>query len=160
MNSFIFHQQRVGKWGKNFTIHKVRTMYPHANIDPQLLGIWIKDPYNPYVIPGLAWMRKTWVDELPQIVNIILWDMNFFWSRAIVPEIYRALKEWKKERYIKNKPWIFWAYIFDGANMIRNNDAYLRLRYKKEKEWPLAVTLMNMEALRKSIIKILQWKHL
>jgi lipopolysaccharide/colanic/teichoic acid biosynthesis glycosyltransferase len=109
-------------------------------------------------------MRKTGIDEFPQMVNILLGDMNLFWYRAITPSQFEQFNELERKRYASAKPWLIGAYLFYGQwgstdkNPRKANDAYMRLRKMKERNRKELI-LMNLEALRRSLMAILEGKH-
>lgn len=72
----IFTQKRVGLEGKFFVIYKFRTYHPRTS---QKSGFG-------------EWMRKTKLDELPQLFNILRGDMSFVGPRPDIPGYYDALK--------------------------------------------------------------------
>jgi len=86
----LYRQVRVGLGGKLFTIYKFRTMYvdaePHGNA--VLAG---KD--DPRIIPLCRWMRRSHMDELPQLINILCGQMGLVGPRPERPEIYNQLSE-------------------------------------------------------------------
>lgn len=86
----VFRQQRVGKDGKLFTVYKLRTMRPNAEGGTGAVWACSNDPR---VLPACRWMRKTHVDELPQLVNVIRGDMSLVGPRPERPEILERLQE-------------------------------------------------------------------
>lgn len=76
----IFCQQRMGKGGKPFTIYKFRTMTTSAPRDMATRDI--KHP-DLYVTRLGAFLRRSSIDELPQLINIIKGDMSFVGYRPI-----------------------------------------------------------------------------
>lgn len=79
----IFTQRRVGKCGKEFTIYKFRTMYIGS---PNNVAAYKLDGLERYVTKIGAILRRTSIDELPQLWNIIRGDMSFVGYRPICPE--------------------------------------------------------------------------
>ena len=100
--SAIYRQKRIGRDGKCFIIYKFRTMIEnadtvlqeHLDANPQLAREWaetqkLKD--DPRLTRAGRLLRKTSLDELPQLVNILLGNMSLVGPRPIVAE--------EKERY-------------------------------------------------------------
>ncbi len=84
----LFTQVRVGKGGKLFKMHKLRTMYTDAESAGK--AVWAAAG-DPRVVPVCRWMRKSHVDELPQLLNVIRGDMSLVGPRPERPEILDEL---------------------------------------------------------------------
>ncbi|HEV2424411.1 MAG TPA: sugar transferase [Terriglobia bacterium] len=78
----LFRQERVGQNGKKFKLNKFRTMRVGADKDGQFKPAEANDPRITRV--G-KWLRRTRLDELPQLFNIIVGDMYFVGPRPFVP---------------------------------------------------------------------------
>ncbi len=76
----FFIQERVGKDGKLFRVIKIRTMRDMPHIDTSVTKE--DDPRITYL--GRFW-RKTKIDELPQLINVLLGQMSFVGPRPDVP---------------------------------------------------------------------------
>lgn len=99
-----FTQLRLGRDGKVFRMYKLRTMVHDAesrlrdclNADPDLRAEWDRTQKlksDPRVTPIGRLLRKTSLDELPQLFNVIRGDMSLVGPRPMLPDqlpIYRA----------------------------------------------------------------------
>lgn len=78
----LFRQERVGHNGKRFKLNKFRTMHVGADADGQFKPAQENDPR---VTRVGKWLRRTRLDELPQLFNIVIGDMYFVGPRPFVP---------------------------------------------------------------------------
>lgn len=86
----IYRQSRVGKNGKVFRIFKLRTM--RLDAEKETGAIWAKK--NDPRITGIGrFLRKTHLDEFPQLVNVLRGEMSIVGPRPERPELVRSLKE-------------------------------------------------------------------
>lgn len=89
----IFSQVRVGRYGKHFRFYKFRSMYIDAEArkaqlmeQNELSGDKkFKMKNDPRITPVGRFIRKTSMDELPQLVNVLLGDMSLVGPRPPVP---------------------------------------------------------------------------
>lgn len=79
----LFRQKRVGLHEKIFYVFKFRTMVDKA----ETLGSSVTTGVDPRITPIGRVLRKTKLDELPQLFNVLLGDMSFIGPRPDVPEI-------------------------------------------------------------------------
>jgi lipopolysaccharide/colanic/teichoic acid biosynthesis glycosyltransferase len=86
----IYRQIRVGKDGKNFAMLKFRTMSVDA--EKGTGAVWAKQN-DPRVTPIGGLLRKTHLDELPQLFNVLKGEMSIVGPRPERPEIVKSLKE-------------------------------------------------------------------
>jgi exopolysaccharide biosynthesis polyprenyl glycosylphosphotransferase len=77
----IYTQQRVGKDGQLFRIYKLRTMYFNAEKD----GIQWAQKNDPRITKIGRLLRKTRLDELPQLINVLTGDMSIVGPRPERP---------------------------------------------------------------------------
>lgn len=84
---FLFRQIRTGKNGKHFLAIKIRTMHKNAETNgPQ----WAQKN-DPRVTRSGRFMRKTRIDEIPQLINILRGEMSFIGPRPERPEFVEKL---------------------------------------------------------------------
>lgn len=79
----LFRQKRIGKNGKPFTLYKFRSMHVHADQDGFPRPVELHDARLTRV--G-RWLRRSRMDELPQLYNILRGDMYFIGPRPFVVE--------------------------------------------------------------------------
>lgn len=84
----LYSQRRVGRFGRVFTIHKLRTM--HHECDRQSGPKWCV-PGDPRVTPFGRFLRASHIDELPQLINVLKGEMSLVGPRPERPEIAQNL---------------------------------------------------------------------
>ena len=87
----FYRQKRVGKDGLDFTLLKFRSMRRHAN-DERLITIGDRDPR---ITRAGYYLRKTKIDELPQLINVLIGDMSLVGPR---PEVRRYVDTYTEEQ--------------------------------------------------------------
>jgi lipopolysaccharide/colanic/teichoic acid biosynthesis glycosyltransferase len=110
----LFVQQRVGKGGRRFKIYKFRTM--HHNLDAgehrafmkafvngKMAGLpsekEVYKPFNEHQLTRVGrFLRKTSIDELPQLINVIRGEMSLVGPRPNVAWEVEEYRGWHKER--------------------------------------------------------------
>lgn len=85
----FYSQWRVGRDGWLFRIYKLRTMRLTAEKCGEAKFAGRKDPR---ILPGCNWMRRSHVDELPQLLNILMGHMSLVGPRPERPEIMEQLR--------------------------------------------------------------------
>jgi sugar transferase (PEP-CTERM system associated) len=80
----FYHQRRVGHHGRLFTIHKFRSMQRDAEAETG--AVWASKTGDSRVTPIGHLLRRTRLDELPQLWNVIKGDMSFVGPRPERPE--------------------------------------------------------------------------
>ncbi len=91
--TIFFRQQRIGKNGNPFLIWKFRTMVENA----ETLGKQLTVGDDPRITRIGHWLRKTKLDELPQLFNILSGEMSFVGPRPEVPKYVELYSEEQKQ---------------------------------------------------------------
>lgn len=97
----IFSQKRIGEHGMPFTLYKFRTMYVDAKSE-EYAPTRAEDPR---VTSMGRFLRKTSLDELPQLWNVLCGEMSMVGPRPEMAFIVRKYTEWQKKR-LEVKPGI------------------------------------------------------
>jgi lipopolysaccharide/colanic/teichoic acid biosynthesis glycosyltransferase len=89
----IFRQERSGLHGRSFTIYKFRTMRETRDDTGQYL------PDGQRITPFGRWLRRTGIDELPQLWNILRGDMSLIGPRPLLPEYLSRYSAFEMRRH-------------------------------------------------------------
>ncbi len=111
----IFRQARVGEHGKLFTVYKFRSMFDGSD----KIALSPAEHGDPRVTRVGKWLRRTRIDELPQLFNIVKGDMAFVGPRPFVPEQEEecaAQIPFYRERWLVKPGATGWAQINRGYN--------------------------------------------
>lgn len=122
----VFRHQRVGHEGKPFTCYKFRTMVPNADkvLDDLLSASaifrteWEKDfklKQDPRVTPIGAFLRRTSLDELPQLWNVLKGEMSLVGPRPIVEKELERYGE-NASYYLECRPGVTGLWQISGRN--------------------------------------------
>ena len=103
----IFTQTRVGRDGKEFKFYKFRSMCPNAEAklkdllkENEMSGPAFKMKNDPRITRVGKFIRKTSIDELPQLWNIIKGDMSIVGPRPALPREVAQYNEYMRQRLI------------------------------------------------------------
>jgi lipopolysaccharide/colanic/teichoic acid biosynthesis glycosyltransferase len=86
----LYSQTRVGRGGRPFTIYKLRSMYHDCE---KVSGIRWSRTGDPRILPVGRFLRRTHIDELPQLWNILTGDMTLVGPRPERPEFVPQLEQ-------------------------------------------------------------------
>jgi lipopolysaccharide/colanic/teichoic acid biosynthesis glycosyltransferase len=124
---YIFYkQQRIGRYGKEFGVLKFATMLKDS---PNLPGgtFTLKD--DPRILPLGKFLRKTKINELPQLINILIGQMSIIGYRPLVRQGYDAYSEETKRKLYTIKPGLSGI----GSIAVRNEEEILQNTEDKER---------------------------
>jgi exopolysaccharide biosynthesis polyprenyl glycosylphosphotransferase len=152
----LFKQIRMGQYGEKFVFLKFRTMYP--NNDPSIHKKFVTDficdkdgcktgdgegqkkvfkiIHDPRVTPLGRFLRKSSLDELPQLYNVLKGEMSLVGPRPPIPYEYESYDIWHKRRVVEIKPGITGLWQVRGRSSTTFNEM-VRLDIQYMKEWSL-----------------------
>ncbi len=87
----LFNQQRVGRWSRDFYLHKLRTM----KVDSESKGQLTVGGRDPRITSIGYYLRKFKLDELPQLFNVLKGEMSLVGPR---PEVRRYVEYYQGEQ--------------------------------------------------------------
>ena len=99
--SFLFKQERIGQHGKKFNIYKIRTMKSGGEKGTTS----ITTANDERILPFGRWLRKTKIDEIVELVNVLKGEMSFVGPRPDVPG-YADLLQGSDRKILELKPGI------------------------------------------------------
>lgn len=145
----IFAQERVGKDLKTFKMYKFRSMVNDAEELKeklmqynQMSGPMFKMDNDPRVTKIGKIIRKTSIDELPQLINVIKGDMSLVGPRPSLPKEVEEFEPWMKKRF-EVKPGLTCYWQVSGRNNIDFEDwMKLDIKYIEDKNLLLDIKLI------------------
>jgi lipopolysaccharide/colanic/teichoic acid biosynthesis glycosyltransferase len=116
----FFRQERVGRHGVPFRIHKFRTMHPGA------AGLQLTVGADPRITRTGAFLRRTRIDELPQLIDVLQGTMSLVGPRPEVPRYVAHYPASLRDRALAVRPGITdpasLAFIDEGERLARAVD--------------------------------------
>lgn len=138
----IYRQIRSGLNGRRFTFYKFRSMGQGAGAKREELGAFnlmtgpvFKMKNDPRVTRVGRFLRKTSLDELPQLFNVLRGDMSFVGPRPPIPEEVEKYEGWQRRR-LSMKPGITGLWQVSGRNQI-DFDQWMKLDLEYIDNWSL-----------------------
>lgn len=144
----FFSQTRIGKNGRKFKIYKFRSMYMDAEKrkadlmkDNKMQGFMFKIDNDPRIIKGIGnFIRKTSIDELPQMWNVLKNDMSLVGTRP------PTLDEFEKYNYhhklrLAIKPGITGMWQVCGRSNITDFEEVVALDKKYIENWSISLDI-------------------
>jgi lipopolysaccharide/colanic/teichoic acid biosynthesis glycosyltransferase len=151
--SVFFRQQRVGQYGRCFTFLKFRSMHTdndatvHKEYTAKLIAGEIE--HNPSSSNGKMtykltndkritrvgkFLRRTSLDELPQLINVLRGDMSLVGPRPAMPYELAAYQTWHRRRVLEVKPGITGLWQVTGRSSVKF-DEMVRLDLQYATSW-------------------------
>ena len=139
----IFRQRRIGRDGKLFWLYKFRTMCPDA--EEQLNELLSQNQMDGPVFkikgdPRITWvgrfLRKTSLDELPQLLNVLQGDMSIVGPRPALPREVELYSDYQRQRlYVTPGLSCYWQIAPHRNEMSFDEWVALDLKYIQERSF-------------------------
>jgi exopolysaccharide biosynthesis polyprenyl glycosylphosphotransferase len=143
----FFTQVRAGLYGRQFRMIKFRTMVNDAEAKQaaladknEMTGPVFKVAGDPRVTRLGRFLRKTSIDELPQLVNVFLGQMSLVGPRPLPIHEQQKIRGWHRRR-LSMKPGITGIWQVSGRNNIDFED-WMKLDYRYVDDWSLGLDLI------------------
>lgn len=139
----IFRQRRVGRDGKLFWLYKFRTMCPDAEeqlnellSQNQMDGPVFKINGDPRITRVGRFLRKTSLDELPQLLNVLQGDMSIVGPRPALPREVELYSDYQRQRlYVTPGLSCYWQIAPHRNEMSFDEWVALDLKYIQERSF-------------------------
>ena len=139
----IFRQRRVGRNGKLFWLYKFRTMCPDAEeqlnellSQNQMDGPVFKIKDDPRITRVGRFLRKTSLDELPQLLNVLRGDMSIVGPRPALPREVELYNDYQRQRlYVTPGLSCYWQIAPHRNEMSFDEWMALDLKYIQERSF-------------------------
>jgi lipopolysaccharide/colanic/teichoic acid biosynthesis glycosyltransferase len=137
----FFKMNRIGKDGKLIRVYKIRTMHPYSEYIQDYVmkenGLNQKGKINRdfRLTPWGKFLRKFWIDEIPQLLNVLKGDMKLVGVRPVTEFYFKNLPLDLQEKRIKFKPGCIPPYVSmnsksDLNSVLDAENKYLDLKIK------------------------------
>lgn len=163
----LYRQTRLGRGAKPFTFYKFRSMYRdaderiHREYVTRLISgdgqastqkPWSKLEGDARITRIGRFLRKTCLDELPQLFNVLKGDLSLVGPRPPLPYEAAAYESWHLRRVLEAKPGITGLWQVSGGNVATFDDM-VRMDLRYVRRWSL---LLDLEILFKTVALVLR----
>jgi lipopolysaccharide/colanic/teichoic acid biosynthesis glycosyltransferase len=143
----IYRQRRVGRHGREFDVLKLRTMVHGA--EGMGAGMAVSEG-DPRITRVGAFLRRTSIDELPNLVNVLRGEMSIIGPRPTVPVQVAQYTERQRGRLAVRPGITGWAQVQGRASLPWSQRIELDLWYIEHRSWRL-----DLEILRRTVSVLL-----
>ncbi len=140
----IFRQQRGGRHGRPFTMFKFRTMRTDAEAlraklaeQNEMSGPVFKVQNDPRIFPFGRWLRKTSIDELPQLFNVLQGSMSLVGPRPLPLYEVENFESSAQRRRLSVKPGLTCLWQISGRNNVKSFEDWVKLDLEYIDNWSL-----------------------
>ncbi len=149
----FFKQKRAGRHGRPFTMYKFRSMNTNAEMQRAELVAFnvMKGPVfkvndDPRVTTFGRWLRKTSIDELPQLLNVFLGDMSLVGPRPLPVYEVEKFESAAHRRRLSMRPGLTCLWQVRGRNKVTDFSEWVRMDLEYIDKWSLALDFWDPAA--------------
>ena len=142
----IFKQERAGKYGKPFVMYKFRSMSDdaemhRAELEPfnQMRGPVFKVAKDPRITAFGRWLRRTSMDETPQLFNVLKGNMSLVGPRPLPLYEVEKFENTAQRRRLSVKPGLTCLWQISGRNQVKDFSDWVRLDLEYIDRWSLGL---------------------
>lgn len=144
----IFKQRRAGRHGRPFTMYKFRSMRTGAEMEQeelrafnQMSGPVFKVENDPRITPFGRWLRKTSLDEFPQLFNVLFGQMSLVGPRPLPLYEVDNFELTAHRRRLSMKPGLTCLWQISGRNFVKDFNDWVKLDVQYIDNWSLGLDL-------------------
>jgi exopolysaccharide biosynthesis polyprenyl glycosylphosphotransferase len=144
----IFRQLRAGKYGKPFVMYKFRSMSSDAEMRRaellpfnQMRGPVFKVADDPRITSLGRWLRRTSMDELPQLLNVLRGHMSLVGPRPLPVYEVENFEHTAQRRRLSVKPGLTCLWQISGRNQVKDFSDWVKLDLEYIDRWSLGLDL-------------------
>lgn len=158
----FFRQQRAGLHGRPFAMWKFRTMCVDAEelraglaARNMMHGPVFKVEDDPRITRFGKWLRKTSIDELPQLLNVLKGEMSLVGPRPLPVYEVEKFERAAHRRRLSMKPGLTCIWQIEGRNKVTDFQEWVRLDLNYIDNWSIP---LDLYILLRTIPVVLFWK--
>lgn len=144
----IFKQQRAGRFGRPFTMYKFRSMHSNAEMlraelaaFNQMSGPVFKIDSDPRITPFGKWLRKTSLDEFPQLWNVLRGEMSLVGPRPLpIYEVEQFQRDAHRRR-LSMKPGLTCLWQIHGRSNVTSFENWVEMDLDYIDNWSLGLDI-------------------
>ena len=138
----VFRQVRPGRFGLLFGLFKFKTMTDQRDVTGILL------PDNQRLTPLGSWLRRTSLDELPQLLNVLAGNMSLVGPRPLLAEYLPLYTPQQQRRHLVRPGLTGWAQV-NGRNALTWDERLaLDVWYVDNQSWRLDLNILCRTAVK------------
>jgi exopolysaccharide biosynthesis polyprenyl glycosylphosphotransferase len=155
----LFRQKRIGRDGREFEMLKFRTMVEDADgKKPELVALnealdgFFKIADDPRLTRVGRFIRRSFLDEIPQLINVFRGEMSLVGPRPLVPAEDRRIEGWQRRRLTLNPGMTGLWQIFGGASRVPLREM-VKIDYMYAANWSLWLDVQILLRTFPSVVK-------